>query len=329
MEVIRGIENVTDSCKGGVVTLGFFDGFHKGHQALAARAKSLAAQSGSHVVIYTFDRHPLEIVEPSRAPLLLTTLEEKIGIAEKSGVEFFLAGEFDQNLSRMEPGVFLKEIVADRLNARRLVVGYNYRYGRGHAGNVETLRRDAGSLGIPVEVVDAVIVGGEAVSSSRIRRVVAEGSVAEAASLLGRPYALTGTVVKGDGRGKTLGVPTANIKVDPRKLVPKIGIYAGIAAVEKSRAGALISIGNRPTFGGGERVIEIHLLDFNGDLYGKNLTVELTAWIRDEEKFSSAEALMEKMREDIAKGREVLERGTAAHSIQDCIDKEGFPVDKT
>jgi len=310
VKVVFGTENLPAESQNGVVALGFFDGFHIGHQALIQKGRELAEKSKKKLLVYTFDRHPLEIVDPPRAPLLLSTLEEKISLAKSFPIDFFLVGEFNNAIRQMEHQTFLKEIVAGKLNASYVVAGYNYRYGNQHQGNANTLLVDAPKFGITPFIVDAMKIGNEVVSSSRIRALLLEGKVEEAEMLLGRRYSLHGLAIHGDGRGKTLGVPTANLLIPSCKLIPRIGIYAILGCVDGKKLGGVASIGKRPTFGGKETVVEAHLFDFNEDLYGKTLDIEFVSWIRDEEFFPSQEALIHKMREDIEKGRKILMRLT-------------------
>jgi len=306
MEVIRGLENLQEKHRGAVVVLGFFDGFHLGHQALIAEARQSAQALSAPVLLYTFDRHPLEVVNPAQAPLLLSTLEEKIELSRKYKVDFLLIGEFNAALSKFEPNDFLKQIVVEKLSPKKMIAGYNYHYGQGQLGNAKTLVRDAKTFGLSVEIVQPVEIGKTVVSSSAIRKLLEAGDVEAANRLLGHPYSLQGMVIEGKGRGKNLGIPTANLSINPRKLIPKPGVYAGAAHLAERTYGGLISIGNAPTYNDPQTTTEVYLLDFNGNLYGKSLALDFFAWRRPQEKFPSAEKLVAAMREDITWGRGIL-----------------------
>lgn len=316
MEIIRGLKKLIKKHQQALVVLGFFDGLHQGHQALIRQAKSLAASfsSATAVLVYTFDRHPLEIVNPSQAPRLLSTLEEKIKLASGFYIDYFLVGTFDEALSQLEPEVFLADIVKKKLNPKMVAVGFNYRYGKGHEGNVDTLLRDSARLGFPVTVAAPVEVNGTVVSSTKIRALLLDGKIEQTNSLLGRNYSIQGKVIRGSGRGKNLGIPTANLELPPRKLVPRPGIYAALVHLDKKVYPGIASIGNCPTFDGKDLVTEVHLFDFNQNLYNQTLVMELIAWRRPQEKFPSAEALISTMKQDLAWGRNLLGKSPASPS---------------
>lgn len=308
MRVLHGLSEFKPSHRHAVVILGFFDGLHLGHQALIRQARRLADLNSppKKVLLYTFDRHPLEIVDPARAPKLLTPLEEKIALLHEFPVDFLLVGKFDRAIAKLSPAVFLKKIIQEKLRPAALVIGFNYRYGHQHKGNVATLLKQFSSADLPVTVVKPVRIKGEPVSSTRIRRVLLDGNAAEAKALLGRPYLVQGPVVKGEGRGTPMGIPTANMQIPPRKLLPRLGIYAGFARVDGKTYGSVLSIGKRPTFHDKNVTFEAHLLGFKGNLYGKKISVDLLKRRRDEEKFESVEALVKKMKEDLVWGRKFL-----------------------
>ena len=268
------------------VAIGTFDGVHRGHRAAIDAAK----QVGSRPTVVTFDPHPRLVL--GYDVKLLTTLRRRIELLAEAGPDDILVLEFDEDLSRLEPEEFVAEIL-EPIGTKTVVAAEDFRFGRGRKGDVDLLRR----LGI--EVVDVPFV--EGVSSSRIRELLGEGDMREAAALLGRPHELEGTVVSGDQRGGTLGFPTANLAVEPRLLVPVHGIYAGAA-----RSGrAAISIGVNPHYGGSERRIEAFLLDFEGDLYGQELRIELWERLRDERAFESEEDLVRQIALDVEATRAV------------------------
>lgn len=313
MKIIHGLENISEKDQNQIVILGFFDGIHKGHQSLIQEAEKISStlNDSPSLLLYTFNRHPLEIVKPEQAPFLLTTLEEKIELLEKRQIDLLLIGDFNEEISKLPPEFFLENIVSKKLKPQYVVTGFNYRYGKNHKGNVETLSKEGKTLGFPVSVVSAVMIDGEPVSSTRIRTLLTSGSVEKAAELLGRNYSISGIVTRGEGRGKTLGFPTANLQIPSRKLLPKIGIYAGTARIKNKPLnkewGAAVSIGKRPTFNGNQIVVEVYLLNYNGNLYGEKIEIELIKRIRDEEKFASAEDLIEKMKEDVSLTQKILE----------------------
>jgi riboflavin kinase / FMN adenylyltransferase len=266
------------------VAIGTFDGVHRGHRAAIEATKAAGLRS----TVVTFDPHPRLVL--GYDVQLLTTLRRRIELIEEAGPDDILVVEFTEALSRLEPEEFVSRIL-EPIGTRAVVAAATFRFGRGRKGDVELLRR----LGL--DVIDVPLVGG--VSSSRIRELLVEGEMREAAALLGRPHELEGTVVSGDQRGGTLGFPTANLAVDPHLLVPAYGIYAGAALDGR----AAISIGVNPHYGGSERRIEAFLLDFEGDLYGKELGVELWERLRDERAFGSEEELIRQIALDVEAAR--------------------------
>jgi riboflavin kinase/FMN adenylyltransferase len=262
------------------VAIGTFDGVHRGHRAAIEAAKDAGLRS----TVVTFDPHPRLVL--GYDVQLLTTLPRRIELIEEAGPDDVLVLEFTEELSRLEPEEFVAEVL-EPIGTTTVVAAGTFRFGRGRKGDVDLLRR----LGIEVREVPVV----EGVSSSRIRELLTEGRMREAAELLGRPHELEGTVVSGDQRGGTLGFPTANLAVDPHVLVPAYGIYAGAALDGR----AAISIGVNPHYGGSERRIEAFLLDFEGDLYGRELRIELWERLRDERAFESEEDLIRQIALDV------------------------------
>jgi riboflavin kinase/FMN adenylyltransferase len=288
------------------VALGNFDGVHRGHQALVARAVARARETGGAAVVLTFDPHPARVLRPEVAPKALTTLAQKEELVLALGVERLVALEFDTRLAALSPAAFVSDVLASLLGARHVVVGESFRFGHGREGDARTLEALGGRQGFDVQVVSPVLHGGRPISSSRVRDALAAGDVRGAAELLGRPYALDGRVVRGDGRGRGLGIPTANLAVE-EQLLPARGVYAGRALVPGAdwRA-AVVNVGERPTFGGAGLVVEAHLLDFAGDLYDARLRLSFQARLRGEERFASAEALVARIHEDVRAARALL-----------------------
>ena len=303
-----------------VVTTGTFDGVHVGHRAiidyLVARARAV---SGVPTVV-TFSPHPREVITGQPVPLL-TTLDERADALEALGVERFVVLPFSRALSELSPEAYVEDVLMGQVGMREIVVGYDHRFGRGRAGDRATLDRIGAQRGFTVDVIPEQIYGagegvagdgpaqGVTISSSEIRRrLIDDGDAAGAAQLLGRPYRLTGPVVKGDQRGRTLGFPTANVQPsNPAKLVPKGGVYAVRVAHRGGAAAGMMNVGVRPTFETqGRRTVEVHLFDFDGDLYGQTLTVDVVARLRDERRFDGINGLVAQLREDEGQAREAL-----------------------
>jgi len=308
VEVVYGPSGLARVERPSVTTIGQFDGVHRGHQAVFRRAVEAARADDLLAVAVTFDRHPQQVLHPATAPALITTLERKVELIGALGLDVLVVLRFDAELMSWPPERFAEGILADRLQARRVVVGENFTFGHLAAGTVQTLRELGPSLGFEAEGVPLVTLGGRRVSSSSIRQAVAEGDMAWPGQALGRPFGVDGRVVTGAGRGIGMGFPTANLEVPPRMLVPGRGVYAGSALAGVARFGAAIDVGTNPTFGDEPLHVEAFLLDFDGDLRGRDLTVEFVARLRDEERFESVEALIERMKDDVARTREILAR---------------------
>ena len=296
--------------RGTVVTVGPFDGVHRGHWAVLQEIRARARERGLRSALVTFHPHPLRIVRPEHAPPLLTTPREKTEILAESGLEYAVFLSFTEKLARYEPRRFVEEILVGRLRVAELVIGYDHGFGRGRSGDADTLRRIGGELGFAVDVVGPVLAGGEPISSSRIRTWVAEGRMDRAREGLGRPYALHGLVVRGDGRGRHLGFPTANLGgFPPEKLLPPPGIYAVMGVTRRGAHMGALHLGPRPTFQGAPPSIELHLMDFEGDLYGEEVRVDFVEYLRPVVPFDSVEALVRQMRADVDRARGVLQSG--------------------
>ena len=292
---------------GSVVTVGSFDGVHLGHRAVLDEIARRASAAGRRSMLVTFDPHPLEIVNPQAAPPLLTAGLERHEVLAETPVDSVLMLRFDRRLAAMDPETFVREVLVRRCRIGELVIGHDHGFGRGRAGDVETLRTLGGQLGFAVDVVDAVDVGGQPVSSSRIRRAVAGGDLATAARLLGRPYSVSGVVEQGEQRGRTIGVPTLNVPtVSPRKLLPPDGVYAVRVETGAGRFGGMMNQGPKPTFGELRRVLEAHLFGFDGDLYGRRIRIEWVGRIRDVQRFGSIEDLKAQLARDRAQAEAML-----------------------
>jgi len=309
VRTIVGLEALSPSERGSVVTVGTFDGVHLGHRGLIARTIEEAERVDADSVALTWDRHPAETLRPDKVPPRLTTPARKLELLEETGVDVVAILPFDKELSLMPAEDFVRDVLVGGLKVRGVLVGHDWRFGHKAAGTVPLLTELGRELGFEVQGVDLQTVAGEPVTSSRVRRAVRGGDMDLARVLLGRPYDLDGVVVRGAARGKGLGYPTANLEVEPALARPPIGIYAGAARVGDRKVPAAISVGVGPTFGGeagkSPVTIEAYLLDFDRDIYGQTIRLEFWKRLRDEQKFDSTEALVEQMDKDVAETREL------------------------
>jgi riboflavin kinase/FMN adenylyltransferase len=293
--------------EGTVVTVGSFDGVHRGHEAVLKEIGDRARVAGRRSVLVTFDPHPMEVVNPAAAPQVLTTGPERREILAQTGLDYAVLLRFDRALASMSPEQFVREILVRGCGIRELVIGHDHGFGRGRQGDVELLSRLGAELGFAVDVVPALEVDGHVVSSTLVRRAVAGGDLALATRLLGRRYYATGQVVPGDGRGKTVGVPTANLGGIPdRKLLPPDGVYAVRVEWRGGRADGMMNQGGKPTFRQAERSLEVHLFEHAGSLYGEWLKVEWVARLRDVQRFPSLDALRTQLERDRSSARAAL-----------------------
>ncbi len=291
-----------------VVTPGTFDGVHLGHQAIIRYLVDRAADVGGVPTVVTFDPHPREVLLGHTIPLL-TTLDERADALEALGVERFVVLPFSRDLSLLSPEAYVSDVLLARVGMREIVIGYDHRFGRKARGDRALLERLGPELGFTVDVIPEQIDGDVTVSSTEVRRLLAAGDAGRAAELLGRPYRLSGTVVRGDQRGRTIGYPTANVRPgDPRKLIPGAGVYAVRAHLADGPAlGGMMNVGRRPTFEtDGATTVEVHLFDWAGDLYGRPLAVDVLSRLRDERRFDGVEALVAQLDRDAADARRQL-----------------------
>ena len=293
-----------------ILTIGVFDGVHRGHQHLLKRVVEEASREGMLSGVLTFVNHPRSVLVPDTCISYITSVEDRLTLLKEAGIDMVIPLHFDMELSRLRAHEFTG-LLQERLRMAGLVMGYNFAMGYKREGTPETLATIGNEQGFFVNVVDAVSVEGGRVSSTVIRDSVTAGDVAGASELLGRPFSLCGKVVVGDGRGKTLGFPTANLDYSEDRLAPGNGVYATWACVGDDRYMSATNVGVRPTFGENERIVEAFLLDFDGDLYGKDITLEFVGRLRDELRFESAEALVTQMHVDVEQARETL-KGSAA-----------------
>lgn len=305
MEIIRGLESYPPDRPPTVVALGAFDGVHLAHQKILATAVGRARALGLEALACTFDPHPLEVLQPDRAPTPITTLEENLALIAEHGLDATLVIAFNRELSRVEAEAFVRDVLQRTLKVRELVVGFNHTFGRNARGNAVLLQALAPALGFVVHVIAPLTVEGVVVSSSAIREALRAGDVNRAIRFLGHPYTVRGRVLRGKGRGRQLGFPTANLKPE-RELILAPGVYAARASWASGDGRAVVNVGVRPTFGEGDYWVEAYLLDFSGDLYDRQLTLAFLDRIRPERMFPSVEALKAQVARDIETAAQLL-----------------------
>lgn len=310
MEHVIGLERVRHD-PASVITVGTFDALHLGHQALLAEVSAVADRLGGRSTVISFYPHPREVIRGDRVPLVLT-VEERAEQLAALGIARSIVVPFTPEVAALSAEAFVRDVLVARVGARAVVVGYDHGFGRGREGDRQLLEQMGRTLGFEAHEVPPAALSSEVVTTSRIRRLLAEaGAVREVAELLGRRLPLSGTVVEGDRRGRTLGFPTANLRVkDPRKLVPARGVYGvRVRLPGGEEAGGMMNIGVRPTFGGGaEDRLEVHVLDFEGDWYGQQLRVEFVERLRGERRFSDVQALQEQLSRDRQRCTELFAR---------------------
>lgn len=313
MQRWRGLEDIPQDWGRSVVTIGSYDGVHRGHQLIIGRAVERARELGVPSVVVTFDPHPSEVVRPGSHPPLLAPHHRRAELMAELGVDAQLILPFTVEFSKLSPADFIVKVLVDKLHTRAVIEGPNFRFGHKAAGNVTVLAELGETYDYEVEVVDLYVSGaaggGEPFSSTLTRRLVAEGDVAGAAEILGRPHRVEGIVVRGAQRGRELGYPTANVEVLPHTAVPADGVYAGWLTAAGERMPAAISVGTNPQFAGTERTVEAYAIDRVGlDLYGLHVTVDFLSYVRGQQKFESIEALLEAIGDDVKRSRELITR---------------------
>jgi riboflavin kinase/FMN adenylyltransferase len=308
MRIVRGLDQYPADAPPSVVAQGTFDGIHLGHQAVIRTAVERARALGVRPVAVTFDPNPLAVLRPAEAPPELLSLEERLDRIAELGPDVCLVIPFTTQFAEVEADAYVKDVLLGLLRAREIVVGFNHAFGRGARGTPELLARTAGAAGVSVHVVPPLRVDGHAVSSTSIREALRRGDVRQAASFLGRPYALRGVVARGAARGRTLGFPTANLTAPPG-LPLADGVYAARAEWDGRSAPAVVNVGVRPTVDGATRLVEAHLLGVSPDLYGRALTLAFLDRIRSERRFDSLDALRAQIAADVAAARGLLGNG--------------------
>lgn len=309
MQIVRDIRAGGLSLSGSVVTLGNFDGVHVGHQALLQNTIGDARAQNVPAVVFTFDPHPLRFFAPERAPKLLLAMDDKMALFESAGIDLTVLQLFDAGFANMAAVDFVRSVLLKDLKLRKIWAGRDLRFGKARLGTVDALQVWGRELGFEVGTVDPVLIGGERVSSSRIRELIDAGRVDEAAPLLGRYHFVSGKVVAGARRGRQLGFPTANIE-SRTEVLPADGIYATFIEVAGQRWPSASSIGHNPTFGAGPRTVETFIFDFDRDIYNQEVKLCFVKRLRGEENFPSVEALIGQIERDVSAAKAILTQGS-------------------
>ncbi|MEV6689485.1 bifunctional riboflavin kinase/FAD synthetase [Streptomyces sp. NPDC051578] len=312
MQRWRGLEDIPDDWGRSVVTIGSYDGVHRGHQLIIGRAVAQARELGVPSVVVTFSPHPSEVVRPGSHPPILATYERRAELMADLGVDALLILPFTAEFSQLSPADFIVKVLVDKLHARAVIEGPNFRFGHKAAGNVDFLRELGATYDYEVEVVDLVVRGeaggGVPFSSTLARRLVAEGDMEGVAEILGRPHRVEGVVVRGAQRGRELGYPTANVETQPHTAIPADGVYAGWLTADGERMPAAISVGTNVQFDATERTVEAYAIDRVGlDLYGMHVAVDFLAYVRGMAKFESLDGLLEAIADDVKRARVLTE----------------------
>lgn len=306
VKLFRDLAALPAELRSGAIAIGNFDGVHLGHARIVERVLAKARAVGGPAVIFTFDPHPVRLLRPAEAPPPLTWTDRKAELLAALGVDAIVAYPTDEALLQLDAQEFFDRIVRRELDARAMVEGPNFYFGRGRGGTIEVLRRLTAAAGIQLEIVEPLVIDGEIVSSSRVRQLLVAGNVAEARRLLTRPYRLRGMVTHGAARGGRIGFPTANLAAIDT-LLPGIGVYAGRAWHQGRSWPAAINVGPNPTFGEQALKLEVHLIDFSGALYGEPLEVDFLTRLRDIQPFAGVETLKDQLHRDVAAAREVAD----------------------
>jgi riboflavin kinase/FMN adenylyltransferase len=308
MRIFRGLDNL-EKIRNAVVTQGTFDGVHLAHKIILSKVKQLAKNKNGESVVMTFEPHPRMVLKPNTHDLkLLTTLDEKIELLQKEGIQNLIVIPFTIEFSQMQSQAFIKQILVDKIGTKTLVIGYDHRFGKNREGSFEHLKNYNNDYGFEVEEVSEQLVDEIAVSSTKIRKALNEGKITISAKYLGRNYSIKGTVVKGLQLGRTIGYPTANLIVDSEnKLIPSDGVYAVKVIVNSNTFGGMLNIGNNPTVEGKGRSIEVNIFDFSEDIYNQSISIIFVNKLREEEKFNGLDALKTQLEKDKLLAIEVIQ----------------------
>ena len=306
MEIVRGLEDLKPGPPS-VVTVGVFDGMHIGHQTIMRIVKADAEEHKARSVAVTFDRMPEEVVSPGSTTPYITTLDQKLDLIASQGMDLAVVLALEQHILDMSAEDFVRSVLCERLRTLQLVVGTNFVFGKGRAGNIELLRRMGRQYGFEVVGMSPIKLDGSLVSSTVIRRLIANGKIERANEMLGRPFTLQGEVVRGRGIGIQLGFPTANIRVPERQIIPDKGVYATTVYLDGRKWIGAMNIGLRPTVGGRTTLVEVYIVGFSGNIYGRELRVEFHRRLRDEARFADTDALKRQIQADVQRIVEMLE----------------------
>ena len=313
MELIQEIGNLKRILINPIVTLGNFDGVHLGHRHIFDQILARARQAKGESVVYTLDPHPMKVLKPNSNLPLITSTSRKIELIKSCNIDVLICDHFSEGFAGRSPEQFVLDILVDGIGAREVLVGDDYRFGHGRSGDIEMLAELGRKYGFDVTTAEQVEIDGVPVRSTGIREMVRRGDVDGAAKLLGRPHILTGVVARGAGRGKTIGIPTANLDTMD-ELIPGTGVYAGWVMHGGRRFGGAINLGTNPTFNGKAFSIEVHILDFSGEIYGDVLEIHFVSRLRDEMSFGSPDELCTQIDHDVSRTREILD---AAHAHEE------------
>ncbi|MCI6153430.1 bifunctional riboflavin kinase/FAD synthetase [Fusobacterium perfoetens] len=309
MKIIIDIQNTKERLKNSYIALGTFDGIHRGHRVLINGAIEKARKNNGISVVYTFLNHPLEIVAPERVPKMINTIDEKLRLLEEMGVDYVVLQTFDKEYAKTTKEEFIDKFLIEYLGAKEIFVGFNYTFAEKGSGNVEYLREVASKKGIILNEIPAIEYKGKVLSSTLIRKLILDGKVEEANMYLGRPFFISGVVEHGKKLGRVLGFPTANLKI-VNKVYPPFGIFGGTVSIEgeNKKYNAVINIGRNPTLKPGELSVEVHILDFDREIYGRKIDVSIEKHLRDEKKFNSMEELRQGIKNDVENWRKFSNR---------------------
>ena len=288
-----------------VITIGNFDGVHLGHQVIMRSVVKEAEIKGGTGIVVTFEPHPSRLLAPNRPLRLLTSFDERMRLIEGLGIDMVICAKFDEKFAHLSPYEFSANILHGEIGAKEIYVGEDFAFGYKRSGKIEDLKRFGREFGFKVDTIPPVILDGERVSSSRIRGLIGDGRVGESARLLGRYYSIEGLVVTGKNRGKDLGYPTANVR-PPDEMIPKDGVYAAKVTIDATSMDGITYIGNQPTFGINEKMVEVHIFNCDKNLYGKRLTITFIEHIRDDVTFESRDLLIRQIKDDIRRAKELL-----------------------
>jgi riboflavin kinase/FMN adenylyltransferase len=307
MVIYDNLESISKPLHHPVITIGNFDGVHLGHQTLFAKVKERSGAVGGQAVVITFDPHPIKLMRPDKQLPLLTTTAQKVKLLSGLGVDVIIVHPFTPEFGALPARDFVERYLVQRLGAREVVIGHDYRFGRNREGNISYLQTLGAEFGFPVHVVDAIQINNTVVSSTLIRTLIQNGQVQEAQGFLGRAYEVTGKVIHGHGRGaRLLGFPTANLSLDNNLLLPAPGIYAVRAELQGRSHPAVANVGTCPTFNNQELSLEVYLMDFDRDIYGAPLAVQFVQRLRDEQRFTDIPALVSQIQRDVAAARQIV-----------------------